>query len=165
MAADFDAIATRIGTVVLPVVRSAARRAVVQLQQAAVTRARFNLLDQGARDTGDTIRGIEATEPQETQNGWYGEVRATAPQSIFVERGRRAGLRMPPGGVLLGWMSRHGIPANREFVIRRAIGRRGIKARPFMAPLPTQLEPVRQQILAQARETVRQELTRSLQGL
>jgi hypothetical protein len=165
MAADFDALAARIGAAVLPVVRSAARRAVMQLQAAAVTRARFNLLDQGARDTGETLRGIQATEPVETTTGYRGEVRATAPQSIFVERGRRANKPMPPGGALLGWMSRHGIPANREFVIRRAIGRRGIKARPFMAPLPTQLEPMRQQILAQARETVRQELARSLQGL
>lgn len=50
------------------------------------------------------------------------------------ELGRRAGARMPPKGVLLGWMGRRGIPAQREFVIRRAIARRGIPPQPFMAP-------------------------------
>ena len=153
MAADFDQIAEHFAQI-LPIVRRRALAVVVGLQQAGVSHARFNLLEQRAHDTGATERGIVATQPQEMDNGWRGEVRPTAPQSIFIERGRGAGKRMPPGGVLLGWMSRHGIPASAEFVVRRAIGRRGIRPRPFMAPLPLQLEPERQRLLAQAREAV-----------
>lgn len=48
-----------------------------------------------------------------------------------LEFGRRPGARMPPAGVLLPWMARHGIPEDREFVVRRAIGRRGLQGQPF----------------------------------
>jgi hypothetical protein len=48
-----------------------------------------------------------------------------------MARGRKPGRRMPPPGVLLGWMRRHGIPADREFVVRRAIGRKGIRGDDF----------------------------------
>jgi hypothetical protein len=163
MAADFDQIAAALG-VVSPLVRRAARDLVVQLQQAAVSHARFNLLDQRAIDTRATLNGIQATDPQETPRGWHGEVLATAPQSIFVERGRRALRRMPPRGALIGWMARHGIPASREFVIRRAIGRRGIQARPFMAPLPRQLEAERQQLIARTRDEVHSQLVAALRS-
>jgi hypothetical protein len=63
-----------------------------------------------------------------------GEVYSTAPTVLqnVIEHGRRPGAKMPPAGALLGWMARHGIPAEREFVVRRAIGERGIPAvRPF----------------------------------
>jgi hypothetical protein len=49
-----------------------------------------------------------------------------------MEDGRRAGAAMPPAGALLGWMGRHGVDAKTEFVIRRAIGRKGIKGKHFM---------------------------------
>lgn len=49
-----------------------------------------------------------------------------------MEFGRGAGKKMPPPGVLAGWMSRHNIPAKFEFVVARAIARRGIKGRFFM---------------------------------
>lgn len=48
-----------------------------------------------------------------------------------MARGRRPGRRMPPQGALLGWMRRHGIPANREYPLRRAIGRHGIRGDDF----------------------------------
>lgn len=48
-----------------------------------------------------------------------------------MARGRRPGRSMPPPGVLLGWMRRHGIPADREFLIRRKIGRKGITGDDF----------------------------------
>jgi len=50
-----------------------------------------------------------------------------------MEYGRRAGAKMPPPHVLSGWARRHGIPQSALFVIARAIGRRGIKGRFFMA--------------------------------
>lgn len=49
-----------------------------------------------------------------------------------IEYGRRPNKPMPPAGALLGWMARHGIPADREFLVRRKIGRDGIPGRfPF----------------------------------
>jgi hypothetical protein len=140
---------------VMPLLHAQAHGLVVDLQRAGVQQARQNLREAHAIDTRATIDGIQATDPQETERGWSGEVRATAPQSIFVERGRRIGAKMPPGGVLLGWMARHGIPARAQFVVRRAIARRGIPARPFMAPLAQQLEPERRRLVAQAAETIR----------
>jgi len=50
-----------------------------------------------------------------------------------MEHGRRPGAKMPPSGVLLGWMRRHGIPQEMEFVLRRSIGRKGITARKFFS--------------------------------
>lgn len=57
-------------------------------------------------------------------------------QALTIENGRRPGSKMPPPGALLGWMSRHNIPAEAEFVVRRAIGRNGLRGQPFpfMAP-------------------------------
>lgn len=45
-----------------------------------------------------------------------------------IEFGRRPGAKMPPQGVLLPWMARHGIPASAEFLVRRKIGRDGLPA-------------------------------------
>jgi hypothetical protein len=57
-----------------------------------------------------------------------GTVYSTASDVLVrtVEEGRRAGAKMPPAGRLLGWMLRKGIPAEKEFVVRRGIGERGI---------------------------------------
>lgn len=72
-----------------------------------------------------------------TRNGLRveGEVYSTdTPRAkvAVIEYGRTPGKRMPPKGALLGWMSRHGIPAEREFFVRRKIGRDGIPAKaPF----------------------------------
>ncbi len=45
-----------------------------------------------------------------------------------LEKGRSPNKPMPPKGVLLGWMARHSIDVKLEFIIRRAIGRKGTKA-------------------------------------
>lgn len=57
---------------------------------------------------------------------------ATAEYAAAVDKGRRAGARMPPKGALLAWMAAHGIAEEAEFVVRRAIGEKGIAARPFV---------------------------------
>lgn len=57
---------------------------------------------------------------------------AKAKHAIVVDQGRRAGAKMPPQGAMLPWMADRGIPEDREFVLRRAIGRLGIAARPFV---------------------------------
>lgn len=49
-----------------------------------------------------------------------------------MEYGRTPGSAMPPAGSLLGWMKRHGIDEGLEYVVRRAIARRGIAGRQYM---------------------------------
>lgn len=58
-----------------------------------------------------------------------GVVANNVPYAPTMEYGRRAGAAMPPAGALLGWMGRKGIPAEAEFVVRRAISSRGIAAK------------------------------------
>lgn len=61
---------------------------------------------------------------------------ASAEYAIYVDRGRGPG-KMPPQGALLGW---GGVTEENEFVVRRAIGRRGIKPRPFVTKAFDQLK-------------------------
>ena len=63
-----------------------------------------------------------------------GRVGPSVAYGIVMERGRRAGTRMPPPGALRAWAGRHGIPESALWRLARAIGRRGIKARPFLQP-------------------------------
>lgn len=48
---------------------------------------------------------------------------------------------MPPSGALLGWMRRHGIPAEQEYIIRKRIATRGIAPRPYLVPALDENEP------------------------
>jgi hypothetical protein len=59
-----------------------------------------------------------------------GRVGPSVAYGLFVEKGRRPG-RMPPVDAVASWARRHGI---NPFVLARAIGRRGTKARPFLEP-------------------------------
>lgn len=54
---------------------------------------------------------------------------------VFIESGRRKGAKMPPVEPIVRWARSRGIPTDNStiFLIRRAISRDGIKARPFMA--------------------------------
>ena len=51
---------------------------------------------------------------------------------IFVEKGRKPGLPMPPVRAIRRWVLDHGMHANAAFPIARSIGIRGIKARPVL---------------------------------
>lgn len=53
---------------------------------------------------------------------------SSSEHAYFADQGRGPG-KMPPKGVLIGW---HGITEANEFVVRRAIGRRGTKGKPFI---------------------------------
>lgn len=53
---------------------------------------------------------------------------------LFVERGRRPGTP-PPVGAVAGWAARKGID---PYVLARAIGRKGVRPRPFLVPALTQ---------------------------
>lgn len=52
--------------------------------------------------------------------------------AIYVERGRRAGARMPPIGVIRQWAVDHGMPPEAAYPIARAISERGIQGRPHL---------------------------------
>lgn len=65
--------------------------------------------------------------------GTRGGVKVPAELAQFAEQYKR-GNGMPPEGVLIGWMQRHGIPASAEYVIRRAIQKKGTHAQPFLFP-------------------------------
>ena len=64
---------------------------------------------------------IEPTRQDRRVGFLYNEAR----HAFWAEHGRRANKPMPPKGALLEWMALRGIPQDREFIIRRAIGRRG----------------------------------------
>lgn len=61
-----------------------------------------------------------------------GRAGTNQPYGKIVEEGRTPG-KMPPAGVLLGWMRRHGIAAEYEYVIRRAVNRRK-RPQPYLKP-------------------------------
>jgi len=58
-----------------------------------------------------------------------GAVGPSARYGLYVERGSRP--HSPPVAALVGWARRHGVSA---YAVQRAIGRRGTRARPFLAP-------------------------------
>lgn len=77
-----------------------------------------------------TLRRSYALRPAPT--AWSGALVNTATYAKVVEEGRRPGAPMPPQGALVAWMRSKGIDPSLEFVVRRAIGRRGIPARHMM---------------------------------
>ena len=61
---------------------------------------------------------------------------------VFIENGRRKGAKMPPVEPIVRWCKQKGIPTDNStiYLIRRAISRDGIKARPFMAHVMEELD-------------------------
>lgn len=68
------------------------------------------------------IRGTGAT--------LVGEVGPSRGYGVYVEFGRRPG-KPPPVSALMGWAHRHNM---NPYALARAIGRRGIRPKPFMRP-------------------------------
>lgn len=60
----------------------------------------------------------------------------------FIESGRRQGAKMPPIEPIVRWCKKHGIPTDNStiYLIRRAISRDGIQARPVMATVFEELD-------------------------
>lgn len=84
--------------------------------------------------SGSLARSIKVRRPR-TLTGQFDlgyQVVAEAPHALYVHEGRRAGARMPPAEPIRRWARLKGIPEERVFIIRRSIGRKGIKARPFL---------------------------------
>lgn len=114
-------------------------------------------------DTGNLRRSIttqKATFAGGVATGAFG---TNLPYAAAKESGRGAGKPMPPPGALVGWMTRHGIPLSDahestsglgaefrvgksayhsiEFLIARAIGRRGIEGKHYMRKAHEELLP------------------------
>lgn len=90
----------------------------------------------------------------------------TARHAVFVERGRRAGARMPPVAALRPWVEQVlGVPSDRSqgvaYAVARNISRRGIRARPTLLDPAVQARLValvppalRDELVAAVRRTV-----------
>ena len=61
---------------------------------------------------------------------------------VYIESGRRKGAKMPPVEPIVRWCKQKGIPTDNStiYLIRRAISRDGIKARPFMAHVMEEMD-------------------------
>lgn len=81
------------------------------------------------RDTGRLQNSI-THDISGTGANLRGVVGPSVRYGLYVERGRRPG-RPPPVAALAGWARRHGV---NPYVVARAIGRRGIRAAPFLMP-------------------------------
>jgi HK97 gp10 family phage protein len=79
------------------------------------------------RDTGRLQNSITHSI---SGNGLEGKVGPSVAYGLYVEMGRRPG-KPPPIAAVAAWAQRHGI---NPFLVARAIGRKGIKARPFLVP-------------------------------
>lgn len=94
-------------------------------------------------DRGETKRSLQVEGPEPTQEGLRGVIRATSPHAVNVHEGRSPGSRRPPIAALVPWVERKLGVSGAEarsvaFLVARAIGRRGIRANPFLR------EPVRE---------------------
>jgi hypothetical protein len=114
---------------------AALRRApeTVTSEQARAMTASLLLVEGDARrnarqDTRQLLNSITHRQRLRGQT-LVGEVGPSARYGLYVERGARP--HFPPVAALAGWARRHGVS---PYAVQRAIGRRGTRARPFLAP-------------------------------
>jgi len=93
-----------------------------------------------ANDTGRLAGSITSQITGEGLN-LIGQVGPSVRYGENVEYGRRVGAKAPPVDALMGWIRRHPRPGphnrsqrSQAFALARSISRRGIRARPFLAP-------------------------------
>jgi hypothetical protein len=121
--------AGRLGTRLRPVVQASLRKSGAQSLPDLWNTARTK----GIKATGTYIKGFTIQMPR-----WDRLVLTnTTPYAVYVENGRRAGARQPPVYALVPWVQLVlGVPEARArsvaFRVARAIGRRGIPARPVL---------------------------------
>lgn len=128
---ELDALGTRLngaGAIVQRESGIAMQRSVLAVQRGAQRAVPV--------DTGHLRRSITATVRPN-----LGTVGTNVPYAEAVDQGRRPNAPMPPGGALLRWMKRHGIEPEAEYIVRRAIGKRGIKATRFLTGTFARLRP------------------------
>ncbi len=91
-------------------------------------------------DQGHLRRSI-TSKAEPIAGGARGIAGTNTPYAKAVERGRRAGAPMPPAGSLIGWKKRHGMERVPEFVLRRAISRKGIPPSPYLTRALAEVGP------------------------
>lgn len=124
-AGELDAFAARLGTSPA-VVRDEVSGMVGRLLYAGqATAVQATPVDTGALRQSWTVLPVS----QGTGGQIEGVLANSRDYAPAVNEGRRPGAPMPPPGVLLPWLKRHGIEATAEYPIRRAIARRGIPGR------------------------------------
>jgi hypothetical protein len=105
------------------------------------SRAKLNLSDYDAVDTGRLRASITHVVERESETVLACYVGTNVSYALPVHNGRRPGARQPPTEPILEWARRVGIITNADspsqqrskaFLIARAIGRRGIKAKPYL---------------------------------
>lgn len=136
---ELDAWAAKLnggGAVVLEETGVAMQRAVLGVQYGAQTAAPVW--------TGNLRRSILGRVVSPT----LGTVGTNVPYARPVNFGRRAGAAMPPVAAITPWVTSHGMPAEAAFPVARAIGRRGIPAKPFLTGT---FERMKGQIVAEFR--------------
>lgn len=101
--------------------------------------AKRNVTDVGAVDTGMLRRSI-AVELRPGNSPIEASIGSNLQYAETIEIGRRPGAKAPPQGALLDWMRRHGIPPEKEYVMRMRIARFGIDGRPYLGPALTDNE-------------------------
>lgn len=114
---------------------NALARSAAQVQADAI----HNVTAVGAVDTGMLRRSI-TTELRPGNSPIEASIGSNQQYADVVELGRRPGSAPPPPGALLPWMRRHGIPPEKEYVIRMRIGRFGVDGRPYLGPALTDNE-------------------------
>jgi len=109
---------------------------------------RDNAKAKAAKDTGKLIKSIAT---RFVNDGFTGIIYAGAEHSAYIEFGTRRGIRIPSGyedlasqfkgagnaapptSALKEWAERHGM-TGKEYVLSKAIQRRGTKPQPFLIP-------------------------------
>jgi hypothetical protein len=106
---------------------------VVAAEEARAMTASLLLIEGDARrnvrhDTRQLMNSITHRQRERGQT-LIGEVGPSLRYGLYVERGSRP--HFPPVAALVGWARRHGVS---PYAVQRAVGRRGTRARPFLAP-------------------------------
>lgn len=80
----------------------------------------------------DTGRLRSSIQTRFEDEGLIGIIYSDVAYAPYVEFGRKAG-KPPPSSALKGWARRHKMEGL-SYVIARSIGRKGVKAQPFLRP-------------------------------
>lgn len=91
------------------------------------------IIESKAKDKAPVDTGLLRAEVETriSDGGFTYEVFPTSKYAAFVEFGTKP--HFPPPQALAGWARRHGL-SGREYLIARAIARRGTRPQPFLFP-------------------------------
>lgn len=90
-------------------------------------------------DTGNALNSIFGVG-ERVAGGVQATFGATAEYAWNIDKGRKAGGKLPPREPTLPWILSHGIPESAEFAVRRKIARDGIPPAPFVTKAHAELK-------------------------